>query len=86
MSQVPGREVELDAAEIRRIVGDITDAKIMAILKTGASLDELEQAVAWAEGESDVLGEAELPLSGPVSAVHEILTADEESEEERRGE
>ncbi len=73
----------LSAEEVRRIVGDISDARVLAILDLGASHDELEQAVAWAEGQSDVLGELELPLSGVVSEIHEILTAGEEWEEER---
>ena len=73
----------LSADEIRRIVGDISDARVLAILDLGASRDALEQAVAWAEGQSDVLGELELPLSGVVSELHEILTAGEEWEEDR---
>ena len=76
----------LSAQDIRRIAGDIIDAKVVAILETGITADELEQVVAWAAGESDVLGEAELPLSGRVSQVHEILTADEGWAEEERGE
>jgi len=76
----------LSAEEIRRIVGDISDARILAILDLGASRDELEQAVTWAEGQSDVLGEQELPLSGVVSELHEILTAGEEWEDERPSE
>ncbi|MDJ0943856.1 MAG: hypothetical protein QNJ30_10345 [Kiloniellales bacterium] len=73
----------LSAEEIRRIVGDISDARILAILDLHPSLDELEQAVAWAEGQSDVLGELELPLSGVVGELHEILTAGEEWEEDQ---
>ncbi len=75
----------LSAEEIRRIAGDISDARVLAILDLEVSRDELEQAVAWAEGQSDVLGELELPLSGVVSEVHEILTAGEEWEEDRLG-
>ncbi len=74
----------LSAEEIRRIAGDISDARVLAILDLDPSRDELEQAAAWAEGQSDVLGELELPLSGVVSELHEILTAGEEWEEERR--
>ena len=73
----------LGADEIRRIAGDISDARVLAILDLRPSHDELEQAVAWAEGQSDVLGELELPLSGVVSEIHEILTAGEEWEEDR---
>ena len=74
----------LSAEAIRRIAGEISDARVLAILDLDPSRDELEQAAAWAEGQSDVLGELELPLSGVVSELHEILTAGEEWEEERR--
>lgn len=75
----------LSAEEIRRIVGDISDARVLAILDLEVSRDELEQAVAWAEGQSDVLGELEQPLSGVIGEVHEILTAGEDWEEDRLG-
>ncbi len=74
----------LSADEIRRIAGDISDARVLAILDLDVSRDELEEAVAWAEGQSDVLGELELPLSGVIGELREILTAGEEWEEERQ--
>ena len=57
---------------------------MLAILDLDPSRDELEEAVAWAGGQSDVLGEQELPLSGVIGELHEILTAGEEWEEERQ--
>lgn len=66
------------------IAGDTSDAKVAAILATGATVEDLEEAVAWASGESDVMGEERLPLSGLVSAVYDILTADEANEEDER--
>ena len=72
----------LSAGEVRRIAGDISDARVLAILDLAPSRDELEQAVAWAEGQSDVLGELELPLSVVVGELHEILTAGEDWEDE----
>ena len=77
----PGKP--LDADEVRRIAGEIDDVKLVAILELGASVAELEAAVAWAEGESDVLGEARERLSGRVGQLYEILTAGEEWEDER---
>lgn len=46
--------------EIRAMVGDIEAAKLEPILVTGAA------------GETDVMGDLERPLSGPVAAVYEI--------------
>ena len=66
------------------LVGEIGNAKIAAILAAGPTLEDLEEAVAWAAGESDVMGEERLPLSGVAGQVYDILTADEELNDERR--
>jgi hypothetical protein len=64
-------------AEIRRMVGDIEAVKLEAILATGATLGQIEEAMAWASGESDVMGgQLARPLSGPVAAVYEILSSE----------
>ena len=69
----------LDA--IVRMCGELPDWKIAAIERSGASLRDLEVALAWASDESDVMGEARLPLTGKALAVYEILMADEDEEE-----
>ena len=57
--------------EIARILGALhdpgSDVTVAAIQATGATGDQLEAAVAWAQGESDVMGEARIPLSGVVA-------------------
>lgn len=58
--------------EIVDLVGDIDDATVTAILKTGASLVEIEEAARWATGEAIAVVERR-PLSGPASAVYDIL-------------
>jgi hypothetical protein len=64
-------------AEIRQMVGDLEAAKLEAILATGATPGQIEEAMAWASGESDVMGgELERPLSGPVAAVYEVLASE----------
>ena len=73
----------LSADDVRRIVGEVDDVKLVAILELGASVAELEAAVAWAEGESDVLGAAREPRSGRVGTLYEILTSGEDWEDER---
>jgi hypothetical protein len=64
-------------AEIRELVGDLEAAKLEAILATGATAGQIEEAMAWAAGESDVMG-ADLarPLAGPVAVVYEILVSE----------
>jgi hypothetical protein len=64
--------------EITAILGDIEAAKAKAILATGATPAEIEEARSWAAGESDVMGgDLARPLSGPVAAVYEILCIEE---------
>jgi hypothetical protein len=64
-------------AEIREMVGDLEAAKLEAILATGATPGQIEEAMAWVAGESDVMGgELERPLAGPVAVVYEILASE----------
>jgi hypothetical protein len=60
-------------AEIREMVGDVEAAKLEAILATGATPAEIEAALVWAEGESDVMGKSARPLEGRIAAVYEVL-------------
>jgi hypothetical protein len=59
--------------EIRETLGELEDAELEAILATGATPAELEEALAWAEGESDVMGDMERPLEGRVAAAYTVL-------------
>lgn len=63
-----------DAVEI---LGPMPDARLAAILATGATTRQIEEAAAWAAGASDVMGQMRRPVSGPVAAVYDILTASE---------
>ena len=44
------------------IAGAVGDGKIAAVLASGATAEDLEEAVAWASGENDVMGDERLPL------------------------
>lgn len=74
---------ELTAADIRAICGDILDWKLSAIMALRPSAAEVEAATAWASGQDD-LGQAGRPLSGTTAQVYDILTADEDREEDWR--
>lgn len=63
--------------DVTHLCGDIPDWKVAAILKSGANVEELALALAWTYGESDVTGEAHLPLTGSAAQVYEILVGDE---------
>lgn len=75
----------LVASEVQRLCGDVPDWKISAILATGADVDDIDTAIAWAAGEDDVMGAERRPLDGAAAAVYDILTADEEYGDEDRG-
>ena len=62
--------------EIRALVGDIEAAKLEAILAIGATPAEVEQALAWAADATDVMGDLQRPLSGPVAAVYDVLSSE----------
>lgn len=68
---------------LAELIPDIDDSQAAAILATGATLREIEEAIGWASGQSGVMGELRRPLSGAVAAVYDILTADRELEEDR---
>ena len=71
------------ASDALEILGPMPDARIAAILAAGAIIEQLEEATAWAAGESDVMGDMRRPVAGPVADVYELLTADEALAEDR---
>ena len=80
------RNEPLGHNDVVRIVGDLEDTKVAAILAMGPTVQEIEEAVAWAEAESDVMGEMEKPLTGVAARIYNILiTRKEFGEEERPG-
>jgi hypothetical protein len=79
------KPVKADRAQILRLAGPIGDSKIAAILATSATAEEVEEAAAWAAGESDLMGRERRRLTGAAAAVYEILTADRQLNEEEPG-
>ncbi len=59
---------------LQQIVGDIDDNKLAAIQASGAKLEDVIEAKALADGKSDVVGQGEQALRGPVKEVFIILT------------
>jgi hypothetical protein len=71
--------------DIVRIVGDLEDSKVAAILALAPTVQEVEAAVLWAEAESDVVDELEQPLIGATALIYEILiTRKDYGDEEHR--
>ncbi len=73
-------EVLATVDDVRRIVGEIDDAKTVAILALHPTMVDLEQAALWAVGDGDVLAKQGRPLTGVAAAVFDLLTADEDED------
>jgi hypothetical protein len=65
------------AAEVRHLTGPVTDHTIAAILDAEPSFEDLEVASAYARGEGDTLDRLGHAMTGKVSQLYAILTADE---------
>ena len=78
-SSVPGaHQVLAGRDDLRRILGDLDDAKVIEILALSPNLADLEEAAAWAGGDGDILAKSGRPLAGVVANIVDIVTADEE--------
>ena len=76
------RRQTINAEIIGASLSDIGDSKMAALLATEATVEQFEEALAWASGESDVMGELEKRLGGAAALVYEILTSDDRYPEE----
>jgi hypothetical protein len=66
----------LTRAELIHLLGDLDDAVLTAILATGASYAEVEQARLWALDDAGDLGREGHELSPAAAAVHNVLMCD----------
>lgn len=66
----------LTRAEVIHVLGDVDDAIVAAILETGATYGELEEAQLWALGDIAELGKEGHELSSAAAAVYDILMND----------
>lgn len=70
--------------DLRRILGDLHDAKTTAILALDPTIAQLEEAALWLAGAGDPLAEAGRPLAGVAARICDILAAAEEEDTARR--
>lgn len=71
------RDRALTRSDVAKALGDEEDTAITEILALNPTYGEFQTALAWALGESDVMGEERKPLDGKAKQIYEILTADE---------
>ena len=66
------------AEDVRRIVGDIDDPKVLEILALEPAIVEFQEAVVAATGDVDILGKEGHQLCAVAYQIVEILKAGEE--------
>jgi hypothetical protein len=71
------------AEEVKRILGELDEAKLLEIIALRPSVRDVEQASLWLAGDPDVFGAGE-PLPATAGDIVAILTADEDEEEAPR--
>lgn len=69
---------ELDIKDLRRLLGDASDAQLMQIIALKPTASEVEQAAAWLNREGDRLDQLGHPLAGTVGLIFDILNSDED--------
>ena len=65
----------MTSEQVRQIVGPVGDQELAAIMASGAKLEDIVEAKALADGKSDIAGQGERAIRGPVKEVLIILTA-----------
>ena len=68
--------------EVKRVIGDIDQGKLLDIVALSPTVLDLENAVMALSGDRDVFGPGE-PLAGVAAEIVAILTADEEEDPQR---
>lgn len=68
--------------ELVRLVGELEPVRLAEIEQLHATINEIEEAVAFAAGEDDIMGEARVPLIGRAAEVYDIIMSDEAIDEE----
>lgn len=63
----------LTRASVEQILGPVGERALADILATGANLEDLREARAILEGRSDITGQGERAISGPLGALLVIL-------------
>jgi hypothetical protein len=84
MAQKPGVQSDIAASvdDVRRILGELDEAKLLDILALKPTVVEVERAFIGLSGDPDIFGAGE-PLKGVPGGIVEILTADEDEEPSR---
>lgn len=62
--------------EVRHLVGPVADDTVLAILKCEATVEDLEVAASYLQGEGSAFDRAGHPMIGKVARLYDILSSD----------
>jgi hypothetical protein len=72
--------VNVSAEDVRHVMGDVDDTKVLEILTLAPSPEELADASMWVSGDGDLRDREGHRLQGKTARIVSILTADQEDE------
>lgn len=78
------RSAKITHAMVAETLDGVGEATLAAILATGATVEEFEEAVALAAGANEVMSEVRRPTTETVAKIYDILVSLEREEPEER--
>lgn len=78
MPTIAPTDTPLRPEDVRQHCGDILDWKVNAIVASGATVADINIALAWLTGAEDTMGEAPAPLAGAAARVYDLLVSGED--------
>ena len=79
--EIHGAPASVD--DVRRIIGDVDDDKLLEIMALRPSILDVEEAALWIAGDADIFGPGQ-PLKLKAGDIVAIITAEEEEEPRAR--
>jgi hypothetical protein len=70
--------------DLRRIVGELDDPRVIDVLELHPTVADLEEAAVCLAGDQDVLGKEGHSVSPLANRLVEILSADEDDDQQQR--
>ena len=78
MTNAPQDQARIEAEDVRRLCGDVVDWKVGAIIASGATINDVELAMARLTGADDILRYQPEPLDGRAAIVYDLLVGGED--------
>ncbi len=80
MPRTPSSTLTASRHDLRRILGELSDPKLIEILELNPTVADLEEATMCLSGDQDVLAKKGHPISATAGQIVEILSEGEEEE------